>query len=84
MGRLDLVQNLVQKEGTDVNLIDSMGQSPLFDAAQHGHLHVVQFLIQRGADMNMKRQYGGHSNLPSSVQRPRGGGSISDPTGGGI
>ena len=61
-GKLDLVKQWLSK-GTDVETRHpSRGMTALMYAAEKGHYHVVDYLLQQGADINAKasseRQYG--------------------------
>ena len=48
--------------GTDVNMKDDVGLTPLHFATGEGHKEVAELLIGKGADVNMKRK-GGWASL---------------------
>ena len=52
-GNLDEVKALLAK-GTDVNLKNRQGYTPLHAGARHGRKAVVELLIDKGADINSK------------------------------
>src|SRR5262249_49776306 len=49
-GKLDCVNALTKSE--NINTKDRRGRTPLIQAAIKGHLPVVKFLVERGADVN--------------------------------
>jgi len=51
-GYLDVVRYMIEKQGIDVNKQDNDGVTLLFDAAWGGHLKIVEYLIQMGANAN--------------------------------
>lgn len=51
-GRADVVQILCQEFGAKIDLPDAAGRPPIWDAAKHGHLEVVQFLVDAGAKVD--------------------------------
>ena len=51
-GDLDRVQLLLLSQGFDKDMADSSGDTALIKAAAKGHLSVVKFLVEQGADMN--------------------------------
>jgi ankyrin repeat protein len=50
-GDLAQIERLIV-DGSDVNVFDSLGMTPLHWAAKGEHLNVVAFLIKHGADVN--------------------------------
>lgn len=56
-GDLATVKSLVDK-GVNVNTQDERGSTPLMEAVWAGHADVVNFLIERKADVNVKKTDG--------------------------
>lgn len=52
IGDVDAISALLQKGQHDINERDFKGYSPLMYAAYHGHVKLVSFLLQNGADPN--------------------------------
>jgi len=50
-GNLELVKDLVKK-GEEVNQINELSETPLLLACKGGHLNVVEFLVESGADVD--------------------------------
>ncbi|MCU0454677.1 MAG: ankyrin repeat domain-containing protein [Bacteroidales bacterium] len=44
--------------GTDVNLKDPEGRTPLMYASYNGHEEIIRKLVEKGADVNMQDLYG--------------------------
>ncbi|MGV8118597.1 MAG: ankyrin repeat domain-containing protein [Candidatus Xenobiia bacterium LiM19] len=65
-GKIDKVKTIVAKNPGSVNEWDSIDcVAPLHRAAEGGHLDVVKFLIERGADVNAQYSGGyGYMNSP--------------------
>jgi ankyrin repeat protein len=61
-GDIDKVRSILEK-GTNVDVRDKAGHTPLFYAASAGQLHVVEFLISKGADVNAKDNRDGETPL---------------------
>ncbi len=53
-GKFDTVKNMLEKAPDLVNAVDSDGLTPLHLASEHGHQHIVELLLQKGADINAK------------------------------
>ena len=54
-----MVRCLVNELGADVDLADNIGITPLYAAAQHGHLDTVPCLVNElGADVNLATKAG--------------------------
>jgi ankyrin repeat protein len=53
-GDLIRVKNIVEKTPKSLNLKDERGWSPLHLAVKNGHLEMVKFLIDRGAEINAR------------------------------
>jgi len=47
-----VVQDILVKEGPDVNAADTDGRTPLHWASIHGHADVVKLMFEKGADIN--------------------------------
>ncbi len=65
-GSLSDVQALIG-EGTPVDARDSLGGTPLHDAAWSGEAEVATYLIAMGADVNAKHNEGGSTPLHYAV-----------------
>merc|ERR1719181_1225939 len=63
-GNLDLVKVLVESKENpvDINVQDTMGCTPLIWASRGGHVNVMEYLLENGADTNMSG-YGGMTAL---------------------
>ncbi|WP_264336644.1 ankyrin repeat domain-containing protein [Wolbachia endosymbiont (group B) of Chorthippus brunneus] len=57
-GCLDIAQALLIKNGADVNVENSNGDTPLHQAAFWGHLDIVQYLIKNKANVKVKNNNG--------------------------
>ena len=53
-GQLEVVESLLDRQGTDPQIVDELGQTALFYAAFHGHLEVVQAFVERGVPLDMQ------------------------------
>ncbi|CAK4694902.1 unnamed protein product [Aphanomyces euteiches] len=58
LGNLHVILDLLQTQGIDPNRPDAAGQRPLHAAAENNHLHVVQALLDAGADPSLTNQNG--------------------------
>lgn len=56
-GSLNLVQELVEQWGAEINPEDSRRWSPLASAYAHGRLEIARYLIEHGADTSRKNKY---------------------------
>ncbi|KAM8924615.1 fibronectin type 3 and ankyrin repeat domains protein 1 [Pelodytes ibericus] len=56
-GNADIAQCLITA-GANVNAKDSDGKTPLMIATLNGHEHLVRLLTEKGADSNVKNEYG--------------------------
>lgn len=45
------------REGADVNCRDDAGRTPLIIATQHGHIPIINLLIEHGANINIADQH---------------------------
>lgn len=53
-GRLEHVRHWIEHAACDVDTMDFMGTTPLHRAALEGHVHVVEYLITRGAALQTR------------------------------
>lgn len=58
VGNADLIQRVLSAFKVDINYTIEPYGSPLLQAARNGHKHVVQLLLERGADPNMADHVG--------------------------
>ncbi len=59
--------------GTDVNAKDKDGWTPLHPASYEGHQEIVELLIGKGADVNVKVEFGPfQGKTPLEVHSARG------------
>ena len=59
-GDISLARLLVQDKGVDINSYDENGQTPLHSAAESGQADLCKYLIESGADVNIKSEAGPH------------------------
>src|SRR6185437_11656257 len=57
--------------GADVNVRDSLGGTPLLDAAWAGNLEITKLLLAGGADVNVRRDRTGSTALEYAVMTNR-------------
>jgi len=67
-GDLTQVKTLVSAGDVDINVIDSFQTSPLMMAVDNKHLHVAEYLLQHGADIQLDNKYG-YTPLMQAVMR---------------
>eukprot|EP00123_Amoebidium_parasiticum_P010521 comp20160_c0_seq1/m.24950 comp20160_c0_seq1/g.24950 ORF comp20160_c0_seq1/g.24950 comp20160_c0_seq1/m.24950 type:complete len:969 (-) comp20160_c0_seq1:35-2941(-) len=58
LGELHKVKALIEWRGLDVNMKDYDGRAPIHVAASEGHLDVVQYLVSKGANVEIKDRWG--------------------------
>ena len=63
---LDEVQRLID-DGANVNAVTGAGRTPLMSATTYGHINIVRFLLENGADINTKDTYNGWTALMFST-----------------
>jgi ankyrin repeat protein len=56
-GHLDTVQKMVES-GADFDLVDNNGQTPLYYAIKHTKGEVCDFLLKKGAMLNISDKKG--------------------------
>ena len=69
-GDVDVVKAMVERTQVDLEARGEYGMTPLHDAAIEGHLPVVQYLCEQGADKEA-RDDGGRTPLHSAAQRDK-------------
>ena len=52
MGNLDVLQKEVKNNKAAVKAKDENGWTPLHEGARAGHIDVVKYLVENGADLN--------------------------------
>ena len=73
MGHVEVARILVLDGGADVNKARANdGATPLFMAAQGGHVEIVRFLMDGGADVDKARTDDGVMPLIMAAQKGRG------------
>lgn len=53
-GQLDICRIILDTGKVNVNILDDGGWTPLVWAAEHQHLSVVKFLLERGSNPNLR------------------------------
>lgn len=64
LGHLDKIDQLITEDHLLLDYQDTCGQSILFWATKNHHLHVVNFLISRGANLNIAPKITPHYECP--------------------
>jgi len=67
-GDLAMVKHLVEKHGAVVSGAGYMGNTPLIDAARHGHTHVVDYLLGKGANVDETNNVGQTAVMHTAMQ----------------
>jgi ankyrin repeat protein len=65
----ELVQYLVQECGADVDVTTSQGETPLYRASYSNCYLVVQYLLEKGANVHATN-HTGHTVLHAALGRP--------------
>jgi hypothetical protein len=65
-GNMVIIKELLDK-GANINMRNKFGLTPIFYAAQSGHLDVCELLLKSGADPTIS---GSHDNYPQSIFSP--------------
>ena len=69
-GKLDIIKQLIDQ--VNINCVDAlMKNSALMWAASNGHLYVVEFLVEKGAKVDMKTN-DGRTALTMTSQKGKG------------
>lgn len=57
-GDLSKVQQLIEKEGANINTQGAMNRTPLHVASLNGKGEVVMYLVEKGANVNLQASSG--------------------------
>ena len=60
------VQRLIES-GANINAVSGAGRTPLMSATAYGHINIVRFLLENGADINTKDTHNGWTALMFST-----------------
>ena len=60
------VQQLIA-DGANINAVSGAGRTPLMSATAYGHINIVGFLLDNGADINIKDTHNGWTALMFST-----------------
>ena len=60
------IQQLIA-DGANINAVSGAGRTPLMSATAYGHINIVRFLLDNGADINIKDTYNGWTALMFSA-----------------
>ena len=80
-GDLETVRQLLADNPAWIHTVGSHGRTMLWEAAYRGKLEIVQFLLERGADINLPGCYHIEHRIeitPYCVARLKGRGSVAD------
>jgi len=58
LGNLEMLKTFYQKDPASIHARDVNGWQPLHEAVRSGHVHVVKYLIQKGANVNVRTNKG--------------------------
>jgi ankyrin repeat protein len=61
------VQQLIA-DGANINAVTGAGRTPLMSATAYGHINIVKFLLENGANINTKDTGKGATALMFSTQ----------------
>ena len=70
---VDIVELIAEKQPALLQAVDSDGDTPLHNAVRGEHAAVVQYLVERGADVTLKNGAGqtprdaGGKDIPADV-----------------
>ncbi|KAL9026189.1 MAG: hypothetical protein Q9180_007524, partial [Flavoplaca navasiana] len=56
-GHSDILQRLLDTDGSDLNAIDKQGNTALIFGSEYGYAKVVRVLLDKGADINAQGEY---------------------------
>lgn len=70
-GRIDEIRELIEEEVCDVDQRNDRGETVLMEAAYHGHLELVKYLLSKGAYVNTQCKDFGNSPLIWACNKSR-------------
>lgn len=69
-GKFEVVRFLVEEAGANINQTTNTSSTPLRGACYDGHLEIVKYLVQHGADIEVANQHG-HTSLMIAAYRQK-------------
>ncbi len=60
-GDFQIVKYLVEEMGYDINIKDSLGETPFFQVGQSANLDIARYLLKKGTDINARSDTGSTS-----------------------
>jgi ankyrin repeat protein len=58
LGKFEDVKNYIENDHIEVNHVDDAGDSALHIACSKGRFEIIQYLVQKGANVNLKNIHG--------------------------